>query len=39
MNDAKIRIKSGESFWYIHKDLINANNKDLWKQINVFFSE
>lgn len=38
-SDAKIRIKSGESFWYIHKDLINANRKDLWKQINVFFSE
>lgn len=35
----KIRIKSGESIKYIHRDLIDGNSEELWKQINSLLSE
>lgn len=35
----KIRIKSGESIMYIHRDLIDGNSEELWKLINDFLSK
>lgn len=38
-SDDKIRIKSEESIQYIHRDLIDGNSEELWKQINSLLSK
>lgn len=37
-SDEQIRIKSGESILYIHRDLIDGNSNELWQIINELLS-
>ena len=39
LSDDKKRIKSDKSIRYIHRDLIDSNSNNLWKQIKDFLAK